>query len=241
MVDRDPFHILKITIISALVDVEAAILIEADLNMVSNKAAVVALTLLLAALQPTSAQLGPDGSITALPTNLPLYQRDGSTITVSTTQFNPALTNQGGTTNSAGTFNVSPLATSTSYEFETVQQTSTFVVGSVNTARATGGGSGSGSGGSGSGSGGGSGGGNSANFGGTIVVTATAPTSTVANTQGASTGGSSVQTGSNGLPSLALSSSDTNGAHRIAGADRAVVAALGAMVLTTVFGALVVV
>ncbi|EST04876.1 hypothetical protein PSEUBRA_006199 [Kalmanozyma brasiliensis GHG001] len=208
--------------------------------MVSNKAAVLALTLLLAALQPTSAQLGPDGSLTALPTGLPLYQRDGSTITVSTTQFNPALTNQGGTTNSAGTFNVSPLATSTSYEFETVQQTSTFAVGSVNTARATGGsGSGSGSGGSGSGSGG-SGGGSSANFGGTIVVTATAPTSTVANTQGAS-GGSSVQTGSNGLPSLALSNSESNAAPRMVGGEKAVVAALGAMVLTTVFGALVVV
>lgn len=202
--------------------------------MVSSKATLALTLASLALLTPTQAQLGADGQITAVPTAIAqLYARDGSTITVSTTQFNPALTNQGGTTNSAGTFNVSPLATSTSYEFETVQQTSTFALGSVNTARATGGG-GSGSGGSG-GSGGG-GGGSSANFGGTIVVTATAPTSTVAGTQ--SGGSSGVQTASNGLPSLALSSSDTNGA---VGTGKMGLGAGLAVLLTVVYGALVVV
>ncbi|GAK65182.1 uncharacterized protein PAN0_008d3399 [Moesziomyces antarcticus] len=149
---------------------------------------------------------------------------DGSTITVSTTQFNPAITNQGGTTNAAGTFNVSPLATSMSYEFQTLQQTSTFVPGAVNTQAAQGGGGNSGgNGGSGSGSG------NSGNIGGgTVVVTATAPTSTVNMGSTSGAGGSSVATASNGLPSLALGSTNAAVQPQMASVWPAVVAVLGA-------------
>ncbi|CBQ72851.1 conserved hypothetical protein [Sporisorium reilianum SRZ2] len=164
-------------------------------------------------------------------------RRDGSTITVSTTQFNPALTNQGGTTNAAGTFNVSPLATSTSYMFQTLSQTSTFALGPVNTQAASSGNSGSGN----SGNSGNSGSGNSGNVGGgTIVVTATAPTSTVnrVSTGGGVASSTGVATASNGLPSLALGA--TNAAVG-SGVDRAVYAGLVAVGVGAVLGALVVV
>lgn len=168
-----------------------------------------------------------------------MERRDGSTITVSTTQFNPQETNQGGTTNSAGTFNVSPLATSSSYQFQTLSQTSTFALsagGAANTQSPSSGNSGSGSGGSGN-----SGSGSSGNIGGgTIVVTATAPTSTVNMfSTGASRASSTgVVTASNGLPSLALGAS--NGALANAGADKAVYAAVAAVALGALYGALVV-
>lgn len=149
---------------------------------------------------------------------------DGSTITVSTTQFNPAITNQGGTTNAAGTFNVSPLATSTSYEFQTLQQTSTFVPGAINTQAAQGGG-----GNSGGDSGSGSASGSSGNIGGgTVVVTATAPTSTVNMGTSAGSSGSSVATASNGLPSLALGSTNAAAQPQTIAVWPAMVAVLGA-------------
>ena len=167
-----------------------------------------------------------------------LDRRDGSTITVSTTQFNPAITNQGGTTNAAGTFNVSPLATSTSYQFQTLSQTSTFVIGPVNTQSPSN--NGGSSGGSGSGNGGGSGSGGSGNVGGgTVVVTATAPTSTVQ--MGGSTSSSASGTGSaaSSGPSLALGA--TNGVARMASSNQAILVTSAAMVLlATVYGAFVI-
>ncbi|PWY97093.1 hypothetical protein BCV70DRAFT_69165 [Testicularia cyperi] len=136
-------------------------------------------------------------------------KRDGSTITVSTTQFNPAITNQGGTTNAAGTFNVSPLATSSSYQFQTVVQTSTFQLSGAAATQTpasgsnSGSGSGSGSSGSGSGSDGGSGSGDSV-----VIVTATAPTMTVGGAGASETAvpGTTVDANSNqsALPTLAL-------------------------------------
>lgn len=171
-----------------------------------------------------------------------LDRRDGSTITVSTTQFNPAETNQGGTTNSAGTFNVSPLATSSSYQFQTLSQTSTFSLGAVNTGSPSSGNSGGSGGGSG-GSGGGSGSGGSGNIGGgTVVVTATASTRTVNSGGGASatnTGSASASGGGNGQPTLALgaSSASNAGSRSI---DVAGYAAVAAVLVSCVWGAFVV-
>lgn len=165
---------------------------------------------------------------------------DGSTITVSTTQFNPAETNQGGTTNSAGTFNVSPLATSSSYQFQTLSQTSTFVPGSVQTRSAQGGGGG----------GSGSGSGNSGNgSGGTIFVTSTASqTSTVngfgsgssSSNNGAGIGTSTgVATASNGLPSLSFGTVNAATAGKgLEGIKLAVGAA--AVLVATMYGAFVI-
>ncbi|EPQ29161.1 uncharacterized protein PFL1_03448 [Pseudozyma flocculosa PF-1] len=75
-----------------------------------------------------------------------LHILPGSPIFASTTAFNPALTNQGGTTNSAGTFDVSPLATSTSYQFQPASQTTSFAVQSPNFATPNAGNAGSGGG-----------------------------------------------------------------------------------------------
>lgn len=175
-----------------------------------------------------------------------LHRRDGSTITVQTTQFNPAIQNQGGTTNAAGTFNVSPLATSTSYQFQTLQQTSTFQLGPVNIQAANPANAGSG-GTIDSGSGSGSGSGSSANGdvgGGTIVVTATAPTSTVNQISSAAAGTSStgVATASNGLPSLALGASSSGGMRaRAMVNEKGVWSASLAMLVTAMCAAFVVV
>ena len=91
--------------------------------------------LLVALIAPSASVLGQQ-SVSRDFKELP-----GSPILASTTQFNPALTNQGGTTNSAGTFDVSQLATSTSLVFQPASQTSSFVVSSPNVAnpQATGG------------------------------------------------------------------------------------------------------
>ncbi|SPO26889.1 uncharacterized protein UTRI_10352_B [Ustilago trichophora] len=174
----------------------------------------------------------------------PKEKRDGSTITVSTTAFNPALTNQGGTTNAAGTFNVSPLATSTSYQFQTLQQTSTFQVGPANTQAPSSGGSAGANEGNGNASASGGGGINGGNVGGgTVVVTATAPTSTVNMASGGSSrtdaSGSGVVTASNGLPSLALGSQNTNAASQQSfGKDTFV--AWSFLIATTVGAALII-
>ncbi|KAJ1018001.1 hypothetical protein NDA13_006609 [Ustilago tritici] len=158
--------------------------------------------------------------------------RDGSTIMVSTTQFDAAITNQGGTTNAAGTFNVSPLATSTSYQFQTLSQTSTFQVGPVATAASGGsGGSGGDSGNSGSGGGGGGSAG-----GGTVVVTATASTTTLAippNT--GSWRATQVATATNHLPSLALGS--TNNAVSMPADTKVICLATAAVLAVTMIGA----
>lgn len=174
-----------------------------------------------------------------------MERRDGSTITVSTTQFNPALTNQGGTTNAAGTFNVSPLATSTSYQFETLQQTSTFQIGPVNT-QAPNSGSGNNNNGGSAGSGGSGGNINSGNVGGgTVVVTATAPTSTVnmvSNTAG-NTASGTASSGSGG-PTLALGVQNSNVAAATFGDStkhRTMLALSStAVLLATFFGALII-
>ncbi|SPC67654.1 uncharacterized protein UHOD_08474 [Ustilago sp. UG-2017b] len=173
--------------------------------------------------------------VSALPLLVPaeeLERRDGSTIMVSTTQFDPAITNQGGTTNAAGTFNVSPLATSTSYQFQTLSQTSTFQVGPVATAASGGSGGDSGN----SGSGGGGGGGGESAGGGTVVVTATAPTITLAmppNT--GSWRATQVTTATNRLPSLALGS--TNNAVSMPADTRAICLATVAVLAAAMIGA----
>lgn len=164
-------------------------------------------------------------------------RRDGSTITASTTQFNPDITNQGGTTNAAGTFNVSPLATSTSYQFQTLSQTSTFQIGPVATqAPSNNGGSTSGDAGSNSTD---SAGGINGNVGaGTVVVTATAPTSTVNMQTANSTSTSASASGS--TAGIALGSNAVNaassagyGAHAIG----STLLATTAVLIATVFGA----
>lgn len=178
-----------------------------------------------------------------------LERRDGSTITVSTTAFNPAETNQGGTTNSAGTFNVSPLATSSSYVFQSLSQTSTFSLGSNPTGSSSnpnnngsGGSGGSGSGSGNSGNSGGNSGGNN-NGASTVVVTATAATTStvsMATNTGFSSGtntGSGTGSASSGQPSLALGLS--NGA--MGGDNKAVMGALAALALATAWGVVMVV
>ncbi|KAJ1021959.1 hypothetical protein NDA18_005196 [Ustilago nuda] len=158
--------------------------------------------------------------VSALPLLVPaeeLHRREGSRIMLSTTQFDPAITKQGGTTNAAGTFNVSPLATSTSYQFQTLSQTSTFQVGPVATAAS-------------GGSGGESAGG------GTVVVTATAPTTTLAvplNT--GSWRATQVATATNRLPSLALGS--TNNAVSMPADSRAICLATVALLAASMIGA----
>lgn len=159
-------------------------------------------------------------------------RRDGSTITVETTQFNPAQTNQGGTTNLAGTFNVSPLATSTSYAFQTVQQTSTFAVNGAAPTAASSGNSGSSNN---SGSSGGSDG--SANSDGVVVVTSTAdttmtvgqPTTTA---QQASASAATNNNNNGGLPTLALGTSQ-NAAFATSSSNYHIVAAAIACVFST--------
>ncbi|KAJ1036886.1 hypothetical protein NDA11_007801 [Ustilago hordei] len=164
--------------------------------------------------------------VSALPLLVPaeeLDRRDGSRIMLSTTQFDPAITKQGGTTNAAGTFNVSPLAISTSYQFQTLSQTSTFQVGPVATAA--------------SGGSGGSGGlGGESAGGGTVVVTATAPTTTLAmppNT--GSWRATQVATATNRLPSLALGS--TNNAVSMPADSRAICLATVALLAASMIGA----
>ncbi|SAM83149.1 uncharacterized protein UBRO_08474 [Ustilago bromivora] len=175
--------------------------------------------------------------VSALPLLVPaeeLERRDGSTIMVSTTQFDPAITNQGGTTNAAGTFNVSPLATSTSYQFQTLSQTSTFQVGPVATAASGGSGGDSGN----SGSGGGGGGGGESAGGGTVVVTAIASTTTLAmppNTESASWRATQVATATNRLPSLALGS--TNNAVSMPADTRVICLATAAVLAAAMIGA----
>ncbi|KAN0060300.1 hypothetical protein ACQY0O_007629 [Thecaphora frezii] len=78
------------------------------------------LTLLLLATTTSTLALAPGR----------FHEFPGSPILASTPAPDPAITNQGGTTNAAGTFDVSPLATSTSYVFQSARQTSTFTVSS---------------------------------------------------------------------------------------------------------------
>ncbi|SNX85383.1 uncharacterized protein MEPE_04092 [Melanopsichium pennsylvanicum] len=172
-----------------------------------------------------------------------LVKRDGSTITVSTTQFNSALTNQGGTTNSAGTFNVSPLATSTSYQFQTVEQTSTFQVASVTPQSTSSNNNNNNNNDGNSGDTSGSSSTSGDIGGGTVVITATAPTSTISmvgvSSSSISSTGSASASASNGLPSLAFGASSNNGAIGALNSV-SIMLAMSAIILGTLWGAFMV-